>query len=564
MKGLSCLLILLLSLTAVSCSDSGQPEEDRVYLDRMNRYCREGIFDSLFLYSSEIFRQREDRTGYLEITAALYAAQSAVSLERFADADYYLNEVERMVSEDTPANLLGMWKGIQSSYVMKVSLNYPLALSCLNEAKQYYEQEEDWLNVCTTLCNTAFMYYVRKDTAGISLAWEAYELSRKHPEDPYLQSLSMYTLSSMFLLKGEVDRAEMMASRALDIARENGHDLFLPRLYLVLGEVAFRKGDTDLAECYFQQGMECTEHTDPGFYLDLTVSYGNLLIAESRYAEAERLLEDALVLSDRTNNKKYGYQILRLVSDLYERQGDIPKAFVYFKRFYAAQDSVLNVNKEKEFNQLLLKYEKASYENIIRRKEANTYAVVSVLAVISLAAGMVFLLYRRKNRLYLELAERYRQYQQSKDLIRQYHAARGETPGGEEAQADEELFRRLEVLMRQERIYRQNDISLDKVAAILGTNRTYVSRIINRYAEKTFYGYLNMYRIEEATKILGDPKSDIPLKVLYEQVGYNSLTAFYRVFQKEVGCPPSKYREQVQRMGRMDEPADPEDPESVR
>ena len=102
--------------------------------------------------------------------------------------------------------------------------------------------------------------------------------------------------------------------------------------------------------------------------------------------------------------------------------------------------------------------------------------------------------------------------------------------------------------MREKHIYRLNDVSLDKLASILGTNRTYVSRIINTFAGKTFWDYINMYRIAEATQILSDPDNDIQIKNLYEILGYNSPASFFKVFRKEVGITPSKYREEIHRI----------------
>lgn len=114
--------------------------------------------------------------------------------------------------------------------------------------------------------------------------------------------------------------------------------------------------------------------------------------------------------------------------------------------------------------------------------------------------------------------------------------------------ADEELFNKLEKLMREEKIYLSNEISLDRLASMLGTNRTYISRVINRYADRTFWGYVNMYRIADATRLLSNLDNDIQIKNLYEILGYNSAASFFRVFRDEVGLSPSKYREEVRRL----------------
>ena len=113
---------------------------------------------------------------------------------------------------------------------------------------------------------------------------------------------------------------------------------------------------------------------------------------------------------------------------------------------------------------------------------------------------------------------------------------------------EKDLFYRIEDLMVNKKLYRASDISLEKICDILGTNRVYVSRAINKYAKASFYNYINSLRIDDAARILSDPEDDTPLKMLYADLGYNSASAFYRAFQKETGVPPSKFREQIRKI----------------
>ena len=47
---------------------------------------------------------------------------------------------------------------------------------------------------------------------------------------------------------------------------------------------------------------------------------------------------------------------------------------------------------------------------------------------------------------------------------------------------DAELFARIEYLMQTEGVYRQNDLTIERLAERLDTNRTYISRAINQQA----------------------------------------------------------------------------------
>lgn len=519
--------------------DSGE------WVRKFNSYSRRGLYDSLEFHSARLFGLR-DRwpDNELVLFAGLNAAQAAIFQDDFVVAKAYLDSVGALGTIRHYPALQAMMSGISAVYEMKVEFDYPAALGHLNDALQYYRKTGNVVNECTALCNICMIYFLRRDTSGTEQARRAYELALSNPEEPYLMCASQVTLAMMLLMKGEYDRAESLAMYAHKLAKDNDFSLVFSRIYMVLGETAYKRGDTTDAEQLLKRGFQYSQRSDPDFYFELAIPYGRLLMESGRCLEAEAFLEEALAYS--SDNVKYRHQILKMLSQVNDIEGDTEAALAYFKVYDAAKDSLLNLDKEIAFNNLLRLYEKASYESRLRRKEADLYIIVSV-SVLSMLVGLFFFLrYRTQRRSYRELVERHRQFVQRSDLIRRFHSPESTPPAPHDADAD--LFRSLESLMRESKLYRQNDISLDKVASLLGSNRTYVSRIINRYAEKTFYGYVNMYRIEEATQILADVNSDRTMKSICDGVGYNSLTAFYRVFQKEIGCPPSKYREEVRRL----------------
>jgi len=109
---------------------------------------------------------------------------------------------------------------------------------------------------------------------------------------------------------------------------------------------------------------------------------------------------------------------------------------------------------------------------------------------------------------------------------------------------DAELFARIEYLMQTEGVYRQNDLTIERLAERLDTNRTYISRAINQQAGKAFSSYVNSYRIDEAVRRLSDVDDDTPLKALAQ------MQTFYTSFQSAIGMPSSKYREKLLKLHR--------------
>lgn len=100
---------------------------------------------------------------------------------------------------------------------------------------------------------------------------------------------------------------------------------------------------------------------------------------------------------------------------------------------------------------------------------------------------------------------------------------------------------RLTRLMETEHLYQQYDLKLNQLATLMDMSPHDLSAFINREFHVSFYDFLNQYRAREAIRLLqADPDGDI-LTIAY-RVGFNSKSAFYRVFKAHHGINPSELR----------------------
>lgn len=107
-----------------------------------------------------------------------------------------------------------------------------------------------------------------------------------------------------------------------------------------------------------------------------------------------------------------------------------------------------------------------------------------------------------------------------------------------------EYAEKIDSVMRSEKPYLMADITLDMLAEKLAIPARDLSMIINRHFDNNFYEFINNYRIEEAKKILIDPKNkDKTITDVYLEVGFNSKSVFNTFFKKIVGQTPSEYRQ---------------------
>ena len=98
-------------------------------------------------------------------------------------------------------------------------------------------------------------------------------------------------------------------------------------------------------------------------------------------------------------------------------------------------------------------------------------------------------------------------------------------------------------LIRERQYYLDTALTLQKLASHLGTNRQYLSNFINREKQKTFYEYINDFRVEAAKHLLDGWSNwnEHSMEDLAAMSGFNSYSTFLRQFVKKYGVSPSQY-----------------------
>jgi AraC-like DNA-binding protein len=106
-----------------------------------------------------------------------------------------------------------------------------------------------------------------------------------------------------------------------------------------------------------------------------------------------------------------------------------------------------------------------------------------------------------------------------------------------------ELKRSLLVVMQADRPYRDPDLTLANLAEQLDTTPHKLSAVLNGELSRTFYDFVNAYRIEEVQQRLADERSKhLTVLALAMDAGFASKSTFNQVFKKHTGKTPSKYR----------------------
>ena len=108
------------------------------------------------------------------------------------------------------------------------------------------------------------------------------------------------------------------------------------------------------------------------------------------------------------------------------------------------------------------------------------------------------------------------------------------------------LMNQLERLMNKEKPYKNPDLKIADLAVAIGTTAHALSYVFNQYLQRSYYDYVNDYRIAEFKRLVGmDEYARYTLSALAELCGFSSRASFFRYFKKATGITPNEYIRQI-------------------
>ncbi|MCB9979157.1 MAG: helix-turn-helix transcriptional regulator [Rhodospirillales bacterium] len=115
--------------------------------------------------------------------------------------------------------------------------------------------------------------------------------------------------------------------------------------------------------------------------------------------------------------------------------------------------------------------------------------------------------------------------------------------GADMGPEDQDLARRIEKLLDMDKVYHEPAYSRSDLARELGAAEASVSRVVNLHFGRSLTQLLNERRVEDAKRLLS--QTDVPIRTVSDETGFNSLASFNRVFKDITGLPPGTYRQSV-------------------
>ncbi len=529
-------------------------ESSATLLESAEKYAAEGNFqDALALYAivyNRIDNSMNDNEKENCIKARLKAGQIFYNQGSYHNAlDQFVIGVKLSEEHDIPEYAARMWNNIGNIYC--IFLDTGKGIDCYNKAMAICNKYPDRKTKHDIAVNLTGIYCKRGeyDKAKKYFAIAGKTMERNNPVNEYMQQFT-----ECLIMFGE-NRHKDAVARLKKLAAYSQEKSLEPK-YLCF---AFQE---------ISNGYQYLNQPDSAIrYLKLCCE-----------TAAEH---NVLHTFDFT---------LKELSDFYEQKGNIDMANKYRAKYISIKDSVYNMRDFDAIKNSLFTYEvnKTSREikdlqqserdkaRTIRTQRLIMLVSVSVIAMICTFLFIVLRQKRQLRRSYMNLYKVNNDFIESqkgltsrlRELKVQYEADTRKPDSGDTGVPDEstdtEASRtntryRTSSLAEKEKLkiadairdimentleFCNPDFSLDTVASLIGSNRTYVSQVINDVFKKSFNEYINPYRIHQACSLFRDTQNygHYTMKAIAECVGYKSYTSFVNSFKKVTGITPSLYQ----------------------
>lgn len=108
------------------------------------------------------------------------------------------------------------------------------------------------------------------------------------------------------------------------------------------------------------------------------------------------------------------------------------------------------------------------------------------------------------------------------------------------------LKRQLLLLIKNQHPERDNELTLENLASLMGLRSNQMSELLNVHMATSFYHFINQQRLQLALLLLQDNDCRLSILDIAYEAGFNNKNTFYKTFKLAMGVTPSQYRRSEQ------------------
>lgn len=556
------------------------PENIDCLAELCSFYTMTGNYGKAMIYADRMTAVADGETdSFRKLKVLAYSSQAYLAADMYETAYAMLSEglelweklhddesdivTEKEKEDGADMVSIAMLYNSMGVYSVSYELDYEKATVFFTRGLEFARDNGMTKDYSIISYNLIMSFFIRGKSEGLKYAEELY-MTGHRMKDERMIYMGAYESAMMHYLNRNYRKAEEYIKEAL-ASPIKLDDVWVHNTY---ANILAGLGRESEAYREYETALHATGRESSTSAMYVHYSYGNFLISQGKPEDAIRILDEGVEIAEKYGNKVFIYQLYRSLSEAYAMKRDYLSALEFYRRYHQLSDSIFNIKKERAINELEIKFRTATHEAEIKEKDLElmkkNHALelslfITLLVIISLI--ITYLRYRSQNAMYTKIARQYQEARKNekhlKDLLLKYSEAEKTKAAAEihdetteptvHAVSDKtsEIAEKLEFLMEEKGIYKDNTLSRDRLAEMIGTNRTYLSKIINDRYGKSVNQYINSYRIKKAVELLSIQDTNLPMKAIEAESGFSSSSTFFKTFKDEVGMSPAKFREKI-------------------
>lgn len=470
--------------------------------------------------------------------------------KHYISQKYYLEAAENPYAKANPNLAKAIWNNIGINY--DLSNDIIRSLEAYQTAANYAEQAGDSTTIGRTFINRGLLYRKQRNyDKAKEITYQAldYYLPKKDIGNNIgfvmlsYQNLGIYELES-----GNPDKSLEFNEKALAIAIELKDRVAEHTILYNMANAYFAKEDYQAARTYLDLAKADWEPRDWLQVSERMLNLSALIELEAgNIAKAKAYMDSSRVYSERYQLHQYRELQAETELSIFAKTGDYEQFKSALAEFKRELEDKYDQQRQKTFEEMLVLYETEKIEaeklllgHSLAIATQRIWYLGGIIILVLMAGSIIVALYlriRRQMRVLYEKAV----LDASKESVKEDVILPITTAvDNDENNVLTATFEAIREKMREEKLFLNPRLSLSDVSAAIASNGKYVSQAINHYSGGNFNGFVNGYRVKEASKLLLE-EPDMSKEEIAERAGFNSRSTFYKIFTQSTGLSPAEF-----------------------
>lgn len=408
-------------------------DTDRVNtLIKIGQYFYNTMPDSAEIYYNKAYLLAQ-KTGYKKGMARSRSFMGYIVEDRGnykMAIDYYSQSLNLYKELNDNKEIANHYNFIGLAYNYKG--DYVKAIENFQASIKIYEAENDSGNISKCLLNMGLAYYNNRDYLKAEEYFKKAAAIKEKNNDINGLAICYLNLGNLLTLKKDYKGSLEYYTRSANIFEKNNQLLYLAYCQVNIGNIYMENSDYENAQKYFQlAGINCKTANDQNLLILIDINLSQIYSKTNRFELAVTTATNSVKMADSLGilpSVKDGYFML---SKIYKDYDDYKNALKYYELGAAIRDSIFNIDKSTQFQELSAKFESEQKENQIKIQQAKIsaseaeiekaqtqrWAFIVTIGLILIVAGLILFSFIRNKKANYILREKNAEIEQQKAEI---------------------------------------------------------------------------------------------------------------------------------------------------